>query len=106
MNPPKEAMLAVLARDIDEHSELLRPIDAELVARLRALTAGVEVDLDCPLPKDPQGQTLFTVDAETFRQFYELLDEPAKDNPGLARLMSLTSVWREAAGIKGNDSAK
>lgn len=37
-------------------------------------------------PRDPQDQVLFTVDAETFRQFYELLDAPAKDNPGLARL--------------------
>lgn len=36
-------------------------------------------------PKEPQDQVLFSVDAETFRQFCELLDAPAKDNPALAR---------------------
>lgn len=106
MNPPEEATLAALARDIDEHPELLRPIDAGLVAHLRALTTGVEVDLACPLPKEPQDQTLFTVDAETLRQFCALLEAPAKDDPGLARLMSLMPVWLEAAGIEGNDRAK
>lgn len=51
--------------------------------------------------KEPQDQVLFTVDAETFRQFCELLDAPSKDNPGLARLMKLTPPWSKAADIKG-----
>lgn len=59
-----------------------------------------------PPSKEPQDQTLFTVDAEVFQQFCALLDAPAKDSPGLARLMALTPVWREAAGIEGNDRAK
>lgn len=58
-----------------------------------------------PLPEEPQDQTRFTVNADTFRQFCELLDAPAKDNPGLARLMALTPVWREATGSEGNDRA-
>lgn len=52
-------------------------------------------------PKDPQDQVLFTVDAETFRQFCELLDAPAKDNPGMARLMTLTPPWSKTADIEG-----
>lgn len=59
-----------------------------------------------PQRVEPQDQVRLTVDAETFRQFCELLDGPAKDNPGLARLMALTPVWREATGIEGKDSAK
>lgn len=59
-----------------------------------------------PLSEEPQDQARFTVDAETFRQFCELLDAPAKDNPGLARLMALTPVWLETAGIEGKDGAK
>jgi len=57
-------------------------------------------------PKEPQDQVLFGVDAETFRQFCELLDAPAKDNPGLARLMALTPTWSRTAGIEGADEAK
>ena len=57
-------------------------------------------------PTEPQDQVLFTVDAKTFRQFCELLDAPAKDNPGLARLMALTLPWSKAAGIEGADEAK
>jgi uncharacterized protein (DUF1778 family) len=56
--------------------------------------------------KEPQDQVLFTVDAETFRQFCELLDAPAKDNPGLARLMTLTPPWSKAADIEGAGETK
>lgn len=59
-----------------------------------------------PSPKEPQDQALFTVDAETFQQFCALLDAPARDNPGLVRLMALTPVWREGAGIEGTDRGK
>lgn len=44
--------LSFLARDIADHPERLRAIDAALVERLRALTSGVEVDLDAPLSAD------------------------------------------------------
>jgi hypothetical protein len=57
-------------------------------------------------PKEPQDQVLFTVDAETFRQFCELLDAPAKDRPGLARLMTLTPPWSKTADIEGGVEAK
>ena len=57
-------------------------------------------------PKKPQDQVRFTVDAETFQQFCELLDTPAKDSPGLARLMALTPPWSKTAGIESKDRAK
>ena len=57
-------------------------------------------------PTEPQDQVLFTVDAEAFRQFCELLDAPAKHNAGLARLMALTPPWSKKAGIEGTDEAK
>ena len=56
--------------------------------------------------KEPQDQLLFTVDAETFRQFCELLDAPIKYNPGLARPMTLTPPWSRAADIEGADETK
>lgn len=40
--------------------------------------------------KERQDQLLFAVDAETFRQFCEVLDAPVEYNAGLARLMTLT----------------
>ncbi len=48
-------MLEVLARDIDERPEVLRPVDAQFVGRLRSLMAGDEVDLDQPLPLETSG---------------------------------------------------
>jgi len=57
-------------------------------------------------PTEPQDQVLFTVDAEAFRQFCELLDAPAKHNAGLARLMALTPPWSKKAGIEGENEAK
>ncbi len=44
-------------------------------------------------PAEPQDQVLFTVGADAFRQLCELLDAPAKDYPGLARLVTLTPPW-------------
>ena len=57
-------------------------------------------------PKDLQDQVLFTVDAETFRQFCELLDATVKDNPGLSRLMLLTPLWSKEADIAGVGETK
>lgn len=56
--------------------------------------------------KESQDQVPHTVDAETFRQFFELLDAPAKYNPGLARLMTLTPPWSKAADIEGADKTR
>jgi uncharacterized protein (DUF1778 family) len=56
--------------------------------------------------KEPQDQILFTVDAETFWQFCELLDAQDKDNPGLARLMTLTPPWSKSVGIEGAGETK
>ncbi|WP_295998431.1 type II toxin-antitoxin system PrlF family antitoxin [Rugamonas sp.] len=44
--------LDFLARDMANHPERLRAVDADLVARIRSLTDGIEVDLDAPLPAD------------------------------------------------------
>ena len=41
-----------LMQEIDEHPELLRPVDAALVERMRRLVTSVEVDLDQPLPPE------------------------------------------------------
>lgn len=46
------AMLDALAEDIDHRPDILRPVPAEFVERIRLLTAGVEVDLDQPLPPE------------------------------------------------------
>ncbi len=57
-------------------------------------------------PTESLDQILFTVDAEAFQRFCELLDAPPKDNPGLVRLMALTPSWSKKAGIEGAEEAK
>lgn len=57
-------------------------------------------------PTELQDQILFDVDAEAFRQFSQLLDAPAKDNPGLMRLMALTPPGSNSAGIEGAGEVK
>jgi hypothetical protein len=49
MKSPEQAMLDALARDIDQHPDVLRPVDAKLAGRCRALSAGFDVDLDVPM---------------------------------------------------------
>ncbi len=44
--------LRFLERDLAVHRERLRQLPASLVSRARALTAGMKVDLDEPLPDD------------------------------------------------------
>ena len=46
------AMLDALADGIDHRPDILRPVPADLVERIRLLTAGVEVDLDQTLPPE------------------------------------------------------
>ncbi len=49
----ERTVLHTLAQDIDEHPEVLQPVDAAFVERLQTLVAGVEVDLEQPLPPEP-----------------------------------------------------
>jgi len=38
-------------------------------------------------------QVFFSLDAEKFRQFTQLLDAPPAPNPGLERLMAVKAPW-------------
>ncbi|MCC7152855.1 MAG: DUF1778 domain-containing protein [Rubrivivax sp.] len=38
----------------------------------------------------------FTLDADSFQRFLDLLDAPPKPNPGLERLLALKPVWDKA----------
>ncbi|PJK11885.1 toxin-antitoxin system protein [Lysobacteraceae bacterium NML95-0200] len=38
-------------------------------------------------------QVFFRLDADKFKQFTDMLDEPATPNPGLERLMALETPW-------------
>ena len=38
-------------------------------------------------------QVYFTLDADKFRQFLDLLDAPPKPSPGLERLFALKAPW-------------
>lgn len=53
-DPVLEPLLALLARDIEEHPEHLRPLDMGLFERARELTEGVEYDINEPLPEDDE----------------------------------------------------
>ena len=53
-DPALAPFLDLLARDIAGHPERLRAIDAAFVARLQALTADVETDLDASLSPDDE----------------------------------------------------
>ena len=39
-------------------------------------------------------QVFFSLDAENFKQFVELLDAPPSANPGLERLLAVRAPWR------------
>ena len=39
-------------------------------------------------------QVFFSLDAENFKQFVELLDAPPSTNPGLERLLAVKAPWR------------
>ncbi len=42
-------------------------------------------------------QVFFSLDADKFRQFNDLLDAPARSNPGLERLLAVKAPWRKSA---------
>ncbi len=43
-------------------------------------------------------QVFFSLDAENFKQFLELLDAPPSANPGLERLLAVRAPWRADEG--------
>lgn len=53
-DPVLAAFLGFLAGDIAAHPERLQSVDAGLVERLHALTAGIHVDLDASLSVDDE----------------------------------------------------
>lgn len=53
-DPALAPFLGLLARDMAEHPERLRALDAGLARRIRALVGGVEIDLDAPLSADDE----------------------------------------------------
>lgn len=53
-DPALAPFLGFLARDMAEHPERLRAMDASLAQRIQALLSGVEVDLDVPLSADDE----------------------------------------------------
>lgn len=42
-------------------------------------------------------QVFFSLDADKFRQFMELIDAPPSPNPGLERLMAIKAPWDTGA---------
>ena len=53
-DPVVGAFLSFLARDMANHPEQIRSLNADLVTRIRNLTADVEVNLDQPLSADDE----------------------------------------------------
>lgn len=53
-DPVLGPFLDFLARDLANHPERLRVVDAGFAQRLQSLVSGVEVDLDAALPADDE----------------------------------------------------
>lgn len=53
-DPVLGQFLDFLARDIANHPERLKPIDADLVQHIRSLVGSTEVDLNSPLMTDDE----------------------------------------------------
>ena len=53
-DPVLGEFLGFLARDIADHPQRLKTIDASLVQRLQSLSGGIEVDLEAPLSADDE----------------------------------------------------
>lgn len=53
-DPALAPFLGFLARDLSEHPERLKAIDADLARRIQSLVGGVEADLEAPLPADDE----------------------------------------------------
>ena len=53
-DPVLGEFLGFLARDIADHPQRLKTLDASLVQRLQSLSGGIEVDLEAPLSADDE----------------------------------------------------
>jgi len=53
-DPVVGAFLSFLARDLERHPEQVRALEGSLRARIEALVANVDVDLDEPLSPDDE----------------------------------------------------
>lgn len=53
-DPVLGRFLEFLARDMTANPGRIQPVSADLVARVNALTGGIEVDLDAPLSDDDE----------------------------------------------------
>jgi antitoxin PrlF len=53
-DPTLAAFLGFLARDMAEHPERLKAVDADFAQRIRALVGGIGGDLDAPLSADDE----------------------------------------------------
>nr|WP_295782541.1 type II toxin-antitoxin system PrlF family antitoxin [Rhodoferax sp.] len=53
-DPALGAFLGFLAHDMTQHPERLRAVDVDLVQRIQALTAGVELDMGAGLSPDDE----------------------------------------------------
>jgi len=53
-DPVLGEFLGFLARDIADHPQRLKTIDASLVQRLQSLSGGIAVDLEAPLSADDE----------------------------------------------------
>lgn len=42
-------------------------------------------------------QVFFSLDSNKLKQFNDLLDAPARDNPGLERLLAVKALWRKTS---------
>ena len=54
-----QTALDALTQGIDERRKALRPVNAALVGRLRALVAGAELDFNRPLPPELDDAGMF-----------------------------------------------
>jgi antitoxin PrlF len=52
-DPVVTSFLTFLEADMTKHPDRLRPVTAEWLHELQDLVVGVEVDLDAPLPEEP-----------------------------------------------------
>ena len=53
-DPVLQQFLGFLVRDIADHPERLKPIDANFLQHIQSLVGGMEVDLDAALPAEDE----------------------------------------------------
>lgn len=53
-DPILEKFLEFLAQDMNDHPQAIQPISLDLLNRAQSLVAGMEIDLDAPLPDEDE----------------------------------------------------